>query len=113
MAYGLPRCRQRRQQQLGQVRTRTAEARADAAAQATAFKSSTRGQEAARLAAENKALLEVLSQATDGNPELQERLSSIRSRYATSVRLCLTQKAACACVATRVQRETPPRKEQT
>jgi hypothetical protein len=78
-------CRVRRTQQLGSVSAATAAARADALAQATKLQSSSRGREAARLAAENKALLEMLSQATDGNTELQKKLEGIRSRYASQV----------------------------
>jgi hypothetical protein len=78
-------CRARKQQQLGSVSAATAAAHADADAASATLKSSSRGREAARLAAENKALLDMLSQAADGRAELQEKLDAIRSRYASQV----------------------------
>lgn len=78
-------CSLRRKSQLSSAEAAAAAARADALARSTRLKASTRGREAARLAAENKALLEVLSQAADGNPGVQGKLQGIRERYEGTV----------------------------
>jgi hypothetical protein len=71
----------KRKTQLNSAEAAAAAARADALARSSKLKSSARSREAARLAAENKALLEVLTTVADGNPEIQAKLQAIRQRY--------------------------------
>lgn len=75
-------CRIRRKTQLNSAEAAAAAARADALARSSKLKiTSTRSREAARLAAENKALLEVLTTVADGNPSIQAKLQAIRQQY--------------------------------
>lgn len=76
------RCRIRRKTQLNSAEAAASAARADALARSSKLKiTSTRSREAARLAAENKALLEVLTTVADGNPSIQAKLQAIRRKY--------------------------------
>lgn len=75
-------CRIRRKTELNSAEAAAAAARADALARSSKLKvTSSRSREAARLAAENKALLEVLTSVADGNPSIQAKLQAIRQRY--------------------------------
>eukprot|EP00892_Ulva_mutabilis_P005442 jgi/Ulvmu1/326/UM001_0330.1 len=71
----------KRKTQLNSAEAAAAAARADALARSSRLKASSRSREAARLAAENRALLEVLSQVAQGNPSIQQKLESIRQQY--------------------------------
>lgn len=71
-----------------------AAARADAAARAARAPTNgaggddaERGAEAARLAAENAALLDILAEAAVGNREVQAKLDAIRAKYRHKARL--------------------------
>lgn len=64
-----------------------AAARADALERASRLKGTERGREAVRLAAENKALLEMLTSAAVGDPTIKGRLDAIKERYQAEVRL--------------------------
>lgn len=78
-------CRIRRKTQLNSAEAAAAAARADALARSSKLKvTSSRSREAARLAAENKALLEVLTTVADGNPSIQAKLQAIRQQYPTA-----------------------------
>lgn len=82
-------CRIRRKTQLNSAEAAAAAARADALARSSKLKvTSSRSREAARLAAENKALLEVLTTVADGNPSIQAKLQAIRQQYPVGTKVC-------------------------
>ena len=92
-------CRSRKRSQDESAAAAAAAARADALARSERLKSSSRGRDAAKLAEENKALLQVLAEAADKNPSLQEKLKEIKATYEAAEVRDLNAVLTAACCA--------------